>query len=616
VNATLVRTDPVLRTLPRWLPISVLSATALLGFVSFVRHSDGWDLINRPPWMSLAMAATMWIAVAIFLISPGCYSRCSDLTLALPLSSRSVWLSHLTAVLLSGVLILGATCGVVAGGVSLLGRIPGRPMTDMPDLLPIMGNLLVVLICVVVLQQSREPHLAKLPARWLRDVGLLLGSFVLAALLVVIPYYWGLVPLVFAWLVGLQTWRGLPPAMSMAPLAAAPAEGGAAGPLRDIGSAGGEMAGWSDAVGAPRQGIGRAWLLFATLYGTLAKKPIFGLLGVPFLFLFGMLLSGGIFNEEEMRISHIVVTAYVLFALTAPWFARLYLVDHLPIDRRRLFAFLMLPSLAFFLLGYVAGAWRASLRGDSRDLVEYRKEDCCHYLYVPIGANEFAQDGDPADNVSPWGEHHEPWSVPLYRGSRAVLYSPYSTPDGSSIEFVALQLSRATEAVYGTRIPADEIRERYLRIDEEGRVALGQEGLPLRRDYPHLEPRRAAPEFPFLFLPAGLLWMGMIWLYLQFFRPGWSVTARNVVFGVLLVVLLAGHIVPFALVIGKFARFWVLIGFFQIASRHFTAALPGGAVTMWIATLLLFAGAYLVAQRRFMRIETSKISYESGQCWM
>jgi len=123
------------------------------------------------------------------------------------------------------------------------------------------------------------------------------------------------------------------------------------------------------------------------------------------------------------------------------------------------------------------------------------------------------------------------------------------------------------------------------------------------------------PEFPFLFLPAGLLWMALIGIYLRFFRPGVSDRMRKVAFGVLLAVTLAGHVVPFALVIGGFTRFWVLAGLLQIAGRHFTEALPGGAVTVWVATLLLFAGAYLAAQRRFMRIETARVDYESGGCW-
>ncbi len=66
----------------------------------------------------------------------------------------------------------------------------------------------------------------------------------------------------------------------------------------------------------------------------------------------------------------------------------------------------------------------------------------------------------------------------------------------------------------------------------------------------------------------------------------------KVAYGVLLVVLLAGHLAPFAMVIGEFMEFWVLTGFSQIASRHFTAALPGGAATVWIVTLLLLAGIY------------------------
>ena len=50
MNAALLRTDDALRTLPRWLPVSVLSATVILGLVTFARHTPAWDLLDWPTY--------------------------------------------------------------------------------------------------------------------------------------------------------------------------------------------------------------------------------------------------------------------------------------------------------------------------------------------------------------------------------------------------------------------------------------------------------------------------------------------------------------------------------------------------------------------------------------
>ena len=271
--------------------------------------------------------------------------------------------------------------------------------------------------------------------------------------------------------------------------------------------------------------------------------------------------------------------------------------------RRRLFAFVTLPVLFLLCLGYGGGWLMAAWEEEPKELIEYRKESCCHSLYVPYGVCEIAWDGQPAENGSPWGETHPAWEAPLYNGSRAVLYSPYSTPADGSVEFVAHQISRATGAIYGHTIPLDEIIDRYLEVDEEGRVSAAPGGLTLERDHPGLRPSLIGPEFPLLILASSVLWLVLLAIYLRTFRTGISDWIRMAVFIGILVVTLGVHVGQFVLAMSGQVKLSVMAGFMQILVRTLTDAVPGGAVTIWIASGLLFLVAYLAVESGFKRME-------------
>ena len=112
-----------------------------------------------------------------------------------------------------------------------------------------------------------------------------------------------------------------------------------------------------------------------------------------------------------------------------------------------------------------------------------------YWVSVPYANLEIAWDGEVPELTSPWGEHHPASSSPLFRGSKATLYSPFNSPDEGSAAFEAHLTSRAIESVHGISIPPEEVQERYFEVDGDRLVGLKRGGLTLTCELP---PRAAA----------------------------------------------------------------------------------------------------------------------------
>ncbi len=599
--AAWLRQDPAVRSLPRWLPIAAFNSTLLLGIVAFASHAPATELLRDPWWIAASWSTVFWIAAAVFLASPGCRSRSGPFALSLPIAPRTLWLLHLIAVILCGAIILAVTGALVIALGALGGLMPDGALPSGPDAPRLAIRLLAGLVLAAVFLQTRRPGLQTIPPdrSWVSFLTVTLaGSLILVVMLGDRPLWVSFVPLVVGAALAAHTYRALPASFSVVPLE--PSPGGARrDEARDL------RRSFEDDADRDRGGsLGRAWFLASTLYRTLVKKPMAGLLIVPLLIFFGMVLAGGVLDDDgDFRYVHVAMVAYLLFAVSGPLAGRLYAIAHLPIPPRRLFAFVTLPGLFLLWIGYGAGSIMAARDGQSRELVTYRKTDCCYVLRVPIETCEIAWDGRPPGNGSPWGESHPPWTEPLFRGSRAVLYSPYSVPADASVEFVALQISRAAQSVYGERIPPKEIRDRYLDVDETGSVVPKPGGVSLAGDRPHLTPRIALPEFPVLMLASGILWLGALAAYLMAFRAAVSNGARKAVYVAILIVMLGAHIGQFVLAMVGWIRIWALSGAMRIGIRALTESVPGGAAGVWIGCALILAAAYWTVQRRFQRME-------------
>jgi hypothetical protein len=339
---------------------------------------------------------------------------------------------------------------------------------------------------------------------------------------------------------------------------------------------------------APPLGAATGWIMF------------------PFIAIIGMALSGVLDvwmdDVEVLRLMYLPLGAYVLFSLVGPLTYRLNSLDPLPISRRLIFALLILPALLAFCLGYGLSEVVKVTADHNQNLVEYRIEEGYYWVDVPEGFFEIARDGEAPILTSPWGESHVAWSAPPFRGSRAVVYSPFNTVEESSADFEAWLTSRAIEAVYGRSVPWEEIRDRYFQVEGEQLVGLEEGGLTLAADYGPLEPPARGPEFPLVLLLTVPPWLLLVAVFLRTFRAGLGDRARQAVFWAVaagLVVLMLGMA---ALMISGLFSPPIVRGFLEVMLRQVGAS-PIRTIMLWAASLLATAAAYFVAKRQFLRAE-------------
>jgi hypothetical protein len=605
----LLRRDPAVRAMPRWLLIGAGAASVTMLAWGVLVLKEGTAILESDVAWTVFLGVTAWLAVALYLAFGRVGERCSQLDLGLPLPARRLWLVHLAAVLLSACVVGATAVAVVKAHFLFFGWISaGRIAVSASGTLLPLASITSIALAVVVLQMP-HPSLYRVPRngrnalRVLLTVVGLLGATLGLALA---PSALALVPLLLAVILGARTWSALPAGFGVVPRE--PGEAATPTAADEVGRA-------SALPVTARDGLRERLALQLSVVRVLARGLAPGQLirlpmmfaQIPFLFLWGMFISGLLLPEAEMRFSFVVLTAYVLLSFMAAPMSQLHVIDPLPISRRWLFAVLVLPGLVTLGAGYGTAHLAAAVWGGPPALVTYGTEPDGIGLVppyrselprvrVPIEHCRIAWDGKPPIVEAPWGESHAPWSIPLFRGSRAVLYQPFSVAEEGTREFMALQLSRAAEAVYGQSIPPEELQARIVDGAPERPVTLG--GV-----YPDLRGTAEGPILPVLLLLIGLIWMLMTRVYLTTFRAGVTDARRRTVFFVILAIALVLHLTQFVAGIGWLTRMWIMSSLPRMAVRRLTDALPGGAVAVWLLCGLLFYVAYRLVRARFERIE-------------
>ncbi len=591
----LIRRNSAVGSLARLLFKGALLCTAFLAIYNLA-------YLHRQTTSLTIEIAMVWLVLSSYLAIGKTGERCSRFDLALPISSRKLWAAHTFAVVLSGALVLAVAGGIIVCGIRLLQRLPrSAPVLEQNlfDVVPILG---AALILTVVLLGSPSLSLSSIPRskrNGLIKAGVLAGMFGLITVLSRFTPFSAFVLLFAALVLAWRNYRALPVCFSLVPLQPDTDEEPAA-PV--------EEREWI----APTElmihrGFRQKSLLITTIYRCLIKYRSVGLVIFPFLIGWGMLMSGfysvWMGWEDEMRYTFILLTAFLLFSGTGGQLKKLYLLDPLPISRRLIFAILFLPYLFALFLGYGAGRIAVAAIEEPTSAITIIADNSCCYTRIPIEFCEIAWIGDPPDNNSPWGESHPAWKAPLFKGGGSALYSPFSTYENSSPDFVALQISRAVEAIYERIIPPDEIKDRYLDVAPDGSIGLKEGGITLLEDYPGMKHRSGGPVFPVMMFLAGIALFILLFVYLRTFRLSITDSVRKIVFVGLLLLAFLLHIVPYALAIGDYMNMRVYIGFWKAFIRVLGEALPGGSIAVWVICALLFLAGYRLIEKQFERIE-------------
>ena len=607
MKALLFRRDSSLRFVGRWLFVGPAFTLTILGVVAAVRLAGGAGPEKSLVDVALTLLA-IWLPTAVYLGVASGERRCSRFDMGLPVSSSDLWIAHGLAMVCSGLVVLAVT----AWATWALGWVAGHWVDEIPvafvqGVLPLALRAAAVSLLSVAISQGVSPSLERIPSGrtlvW-SIIGLAGVLYGLLVVLAVLPLAVSLVPVAAAALVW-RTLRDLPGAMVVAPLeAAAP---------RGLGRCG--MAEASSGEQAPDWGAvrrrgpaGRAWSLVTTIYRSTTKMPLAPALAAPILALAGFTMAGAfggaIRGDDSIRFSLLFLISYVLLSFGGLPPRRLYVFDAIPVSRRFIFAVIHVPLVLLLGLGYGAGRIVADRAENARELIGYVERDDHYYVSVPLRNGGIALDGSPPAATSARGESHDVWSREVWSGRSGVVHSKFSTPPGSSREFVALQISRAVKDIYGEELPAEEVSARYLAVDAAGRIVPAGSDLTLKGDHPEWSVLSHGPVFPVMMLAVCGMWLLALSAYLGSLRPGFTEKQRKGRFWWGMVILMGLHLMQFVLMFTETLDHWILSGFWMIAIGELTARLPGGAVSVWILCGLIFLLLYRMAARRFVRVES------------
>ena len=601
-----------------WLPIGLAAGMVLVALVK--KPPGGLPFLPESfrPQYFFYPALYHWVYLSSFAVYAGVTGRTSRLYVALPITACALWLTRILAVMLGGIAIVAVQYGVLLAA----GILQGHSLID-----ETLGNLSIGLTTCYVLGVL----LAQIPCGSLNEIPLrpayiayLVAVWVLTLVMVTFvgahPYL-ALLPAALAVLLFLRLYRSLPRSFAIVgreTSGSGPRRGGRseeengmprgflAGQSRVSrvsGAPGGGMSSALAASGRSRAGLSGDWNRRRAVVGILYNKWLTLLLFFWLAFV-GLRNAGygfgGLSNTTMVIWALLALSGLISYALP-----RLYMIDPLPISRKTLFAYLIIPGLAVSLAGYTVGTVRGKGLFTGQHIVTYGTKyyDPEYDVRVPLEYWDINAGGEPAPVEGCCDEAHATWSTELLKGTGIVLYSPYHVPAGSPPEVVAEQLSRAIQDVFGARVPPSELIGRYFERTPEGGTGLKVERMELLRDYPDLRPAAWLRILPLVYLCVGLPWF--LYLIVAMGALHARTPGRSLLRGHLVITFTAlGLLLAMIWASGNgITKEWKVSAAVGIILRKAATAIPGGAPSLWAASVILLVVLYLLARACFLRYE-------------
>ncbi len=585
----------VLRRLPKLLGVTIALASFIFGVVAYLGALDLVDEMLQD-WTITILQVIIFINGTFLLMTSEAGQRCRKGELALPVKGRVWWQGHYFSLLLGGVCLI-----LVYSIFPLLPYLLGNKLPEplYPALatdgvkylwqifgLPLLVYVLALDILILWFPSSAQPGHEK---GWSRRLGILV--VLLTGLLILISRFELILLLFFALgIMGFFHARvRIPDALSMA--------------QKYSPSAGSEK--WS----SHETKHGTPLILHFTIMKMLFKWPVNWLLLLPFIGFFGMLLGG--FNPitddpESMRFSNFFMCVYVMLAGAGHFTEKLHLLDFLPVNRRTILAWLVWPAILMLGMGYGLGQWQASGQYAEAEVISFINDEAGYGLKVPPISFTMVKADDAPLITAAWGESYQAEFAPVMKGLPWLLYKPYSTPEGSSKQFVAWQISRVVKAVYGEDLSPAEISRRYLETDDSGRVVVGPGGLTFKADYPQWKRLPAGPIFPFLFGSAVVLYLLILAILFRGLRWQASLKKQRLIFLSMMITLLLVHIGGLGTYITGLTDDWILRGAFIGSIQKWSQGGSAVVAMAYCAFVVTVTLAWSIALNQFRRLEPPK----------
>lgn len=431
----LLRQDAVRRSL-RW-SVPIALATGLMVRIGAGSGLHDWTglPVYASPENVISIFVYLWQGVFFAMVIAHFNSRCSSLSLGLPIASRSLWLVRVIAVcgaciIPIAILVLTTASRDTASGAGL--SVP---------LLAVGARTAAGFVLAIVLFQLPAPGLYRISGRRSYVVYVIPVSAGVFTYSIVTPASWifTAVPLILAVMIGVVAGYRLPPCFSVDTAVRAP---GVAGP--GAGDAAG-IGGAFPVAADPRGGIWRSWRLLRIIWReNLNTWPVW--IMTLLIFSTTWVLTGSYYLVYHAIYEYVWFLMWCWIFITQS-VKRLNRIDYLPVKRSAIFygviAFMMIPVGLGVLTGYLV---YERVKETPMMQVSY----CDQTVRVPFEAWEIARDGEVPEVSSSWGETYTPYGARLFgSGPDIVVYNPFEPGKKSSPEFVALQMDRAVVRVHG-----------------------------------------------------------------------------------------------------------------------------------------------------------------------
>ncbi len=321
----------------------------------------------------------------------------------------------------------------------------------------------------------------------------------------------------------------------------------------------------------------------------------------------GLSMVGGDATKEFVRLNHYGLAVYLLLALAGEFTQRLHKVDAMPIDRRVLLAYLVVPMAVSVIVGYAGGRAWINYRDVPEERVHFQDEYGKYGAAVSPGFSEVARRGDAVESVAPWGESHTSVARHPVPGTWSgwAARSPFLVDsDSTSRRYLAWQLSRAVGEVYGADIAPEELDERYIQLDEKGKPFVPHKGFTVAADY-DLTPRPGGPVAPLILGPLFVAWFLVMGWFFKLHHQTRSISRSKAIWGIFMAVSFGFHIV-FTFRVVPFWNEWGAAVMVFSSARQLGQMGPQGYYLAYGGAILLSLAAWRYCCRMFLGMEAPR----------
>jgi hypothetical protein len=575
---SLIRQDPVRKTLRYSVPIAIVVGAIIRLMAGVIDDHEVALPMSGHPHQVVPIFVQLWIFNLLGVIVTHFNSRCSRMSLGLPIAPRKLWLVRILSVVAAGVIPVAILIFIIAQGDVMFASGLTRGVLQMG------ARITAALVLAVILFQVPWPGVYRIAGgkRYVLYVALVSAGAVLYTIFT--PQHWAYtaMPLVVALTVGLRVYAVLPSGFVVAP-----AEPERARPPT-IAAGGTHKA-------SVRQG-NPTWRLNVTVWRTLLNtwtaRAMLVLLVLYGVFFTRSYLHGTIEGSEFLFV------LLWLWILVSRSIGRLHRIDPLPVSRKLSFAHVMLTGLLAMALGN--GIMQVSYRFD--DAPPAAVTICDHGICVPSEFWEIARDGEPPAVTSPWGESHTPRAYRLIGIGELAIYNPYEYGAEASPRFVKYQVDRAVLRIHGpasitgetaSDVPLDD--EFLKQAIDSGEFAV-PESAGRGSDVRSKTVAVTVALLSILFVVLNLVWFQRFSAAAPIRRTRWFAI---LFFSVPQVLILTIAILEIR--IGVDAKNTLKIP--QIIARRLVEAMPVGTEAVWLASMLVVIASYLVIQRCYGGLE-------------